>query len=330
MNKRNIERALQAKLKDWLEHIDNEYIKDLIRQNAMVSGGAIVSLVNGEKPNDYDIYFKTKEATMEVAKYYAEIWNNELNKGKKIIVVDTNELIANDAYHATYRFPDRIECLIDNGTYNKSGRAGEIRNEELLDMMAMNDNESGIDDKSEPIDFNEPEVHLDKSEADKDNKMKYRPRYFSTNAITLSDGIQIVIRFWGPIEEIHQNFDFLHCKGNYDFATNTLNISNETLFAIINKELIYQGSKYPLCSIIRTRKFITRGYTINAGQYVKMALELQELDLKDLKTFKDQLIGVDSLYFAQMIGAMTNKRLSDPDFDFTGPYLIEIINRIFG
>ena len=66
---------------------------------------------------------------------------------------------------------------------------------------------------------------------------------------------------------------------------------------IINKELIYTGSKYPLCSIIRTRKFIERGYHINAGQYVKMAWQLNKLDLNNLDVFKDQLMGVDSFYW---------------------------------
>ena len=61
------------------------------------------------------------------------------------------------------------------------------------------------------------------------------------------------------------------------------------------------GSKYPLCSIIRTRKFIQRGYTINAGQYLKMAMQLNELDLKDVSVLQDQLIGVDSAYFDMVI-----------------------------
>src|SRR3546814_939057 len=42
----------------------------------------------------------------------------------------------------------------------------------------------------------------------------YRPVFMSTNAITLSDKIQIVLRFYGEADAIHENYDFVHCT-NY-------------------------------------------------------------------------------------------------------------------
>jgi hypothetical protein len=84
-----------------------------------------------------------------------------------------------------------------------------------------------------------------------------------------------------------------------------------------------------LCSIIRTRKFISRGWIINAGQYLKMALQLNELNLKDLNVFKDQLAGVDSAYFAQAISMIAERKEKDPTFEIDNSYLFEVINRIF-
>lgn len=162
-----------------------------------------------------------------------------------------------------------------------------------------------------------------------EEKPKYRPRYFSTNAISLSNDIQIVIRFYGSVEEIHKNYDFIHCTCSYDYKENKVNLPTKALEAIINKELYYCGSKYPLCSIIRTRKFLKRGWTINAGQYLKMALQLNELDLKDLKVFKDQLTGVDSAYFNQAIEMIIKRQEEDESFQIDNTYLFEIINRIF-
>ena len=48
---------------------------------------------------------------------------------------------------------------------------------------------------------------------------------------------------------------------------------------LLARQLVYQGSKYPICSMIRTRKFLQRGWHINAGQYLKMAFQVSELDL---------------------------------------------------
>ena len=109
----------------------------------------------------------------------------------------------------------------------------------------------------------------------------------------------------------------------------SLNFRARALESIINKELYYVGSKYPLCSIIRTRKFIARGWTINAGQYVKMALQLNQFNLLDLNVFADQLVGVDSAYFSNAIAQIKERQEKEPDFKVDSTYLFEVINRIF-
>ena len=294
MNSKNIAKSLNAKINNWIDSIENEEIKKIIKDNAIVTGGAIVSLLNGEKPNDYDIYFKTKEAVKLVAEYYAGIWN-ETHKDKAMVTIQDND--------------DKIQCFIRS--------VGAV----------LEEGEDGIDDDTEPVEIDQ--IVEETQEEQREEKPKYRPRYFSTNAISLSNDIQIVIRFYGSIEEIHKNYDFVHCTCSYDFKENKVNLPAKALEAIINKELIYCGSKYPLCSIIRTRKFLSRGYTINAGQYLKMALQLNELNLHDLNVFKDQLTGVDSAYFEQVISYLSEKKEKDKDFQIDNAYLFEIINKIF-
>lgn len=293
MNSKNIAKSLKTKLDDWCKNIDNEEIVKIIKENAIITGGALVSLLNGEKPNDYDIYFKDKESVLKIAQYYAEIWN-KTHEDKNIVQITDKE--------------GRIQCFIQS--------AGVV----------IEDDEDGISDSSEP----EIEPFAEETEEEQRQEIpKYRPRYFSTNAISLSNDIQIIIRFYGDVDKIHENYDFVHCTCSYDYKNNKVNLPVKALEAIINKELIYCGSKYPLCSIIRTRKFLSRGYTINAGQYLKMALQLNELDLKDLDVFKDQLTGVDSAYFSQAIEMIAKKQEEDSSFQIDNTYLFEIINRIF-
>lgn len=291
MNSKNIKKALSAKLNDWLKSIEDEEIAKIIKENAIITGGAIVSLLTGEQPNDYDVYFKTEESCQLVAKYYANKWNSMYPEKPQVEVLNEE---------------GRITCFI---------RSVEV---------AAEDDENCIDDASEPVYEGEPFTENEESE-----KPKYRPRYFSTNAISLSDKIQIVIRFYGNVDEIHKNYDFAHCTCSYDYKTNKLDLPNKALECIINKELYYMGSRYPLCSIIRSRKFITRGWHINAGQYLKMCLQLNELNLHDFKVFKDQLAGVDSAYFAQAIDGIEKKMQEDPEFKIDNNYLFEVINRIF-
>ncbi len=296
MNSKNIAKALNAKLADWCKHIDNEDVVTAIKHDAIITGGAIVNMLQGESPNDYDVYFKTIETCKAVADYYAAKWNAE-HPDKQVHVKIEN---------------DRVMMTI-----------GEGRGE----GTTIEDGETGIDDDTEPYATeNEDNPTEQNPEIE---KPKYRPRYFSTNALSLSDKIQIVVRFWGPVEKIHENYDFEHCKCSYDWHTDTVNLPTKALECIINRELYYSGSKYPLCSIIRTRKFISRGWSINAGQYVKMALQLNKLDLSDLNVFRDQLVGVDSAYFEAVITYLQQKKENNPEFVVDDRYLFEVINRIF-
>lgn len=158
-----------------------------------------------------------------------------------------------------------------------------------------------------------------------EGKPEYKPIFMSSNAITLSDKIQIVVRFYGEPNQIHANYDFVHCTCYWSSWDEELVTPVKALTAMMGKELIYVGSKYPLCSLIRIRKFIARKWTISAGQMLKISLQLNELDLFNLTVLQDQLVGVDSAYFAQLIEALQSV---DPS-KLNSAYVAEIIDRIF-
>src|SRR5690625_923960 len=178
----------------------------------------------------------------------------------------------------------------------------------------------------------EPEGHeIDEEDVFdvKDDKEDFEPVFLSTNAISLRGKVQIVLRFYGDADEIHENYDFVHAKCYWRAENNHLSLPRESLESILTKELIYTGSKYPLCSIFRAKKFINRGWYINAGQYLKMALQLNEMDLLDVKILEEQLTGVDDAYFQMLLNAIEEKKEKDPNFKLNNSYLIEVINRIF-
>lgn len=294
MNSKNISKSLTRKMEDWKNSIKDPNVQEAVKRGAIITGGAFVSLLNNESPNDYDIYFKTKEDLLIVVKYYVAEWKKE-HDHHEISVIDEN---------------DRIKVRIKS--------AGAV---------FESDEESGIDDDTEPF-LTENEESPTEQNPDID-KPKYRPRYITTNAISLSDKIQIVIRFFGSVEEIHSNYDFTHTTCSYNYENKEVILPAKALECIITKELQYQGSKYPLASIIRTRKFINRGWFVNAGQYLKMCLQLNELNLKDLSVFEDQLVGVDSAYFSVVIGDLKKKKENEPNFEIDNSYLFSIINKIF-
>lgn len=266
MNSKDIKKHLSDKVNDWVASVDDITVAETIRSSAIITGGALVSLLTGEAVNDYDVYFRTKDACVKVSQYYIDKWNKEHND----------------------------DVFLDTG-----------------------------DKEDDPVRIIAPLGIAETKEGEEENS-EYTPIFLSSNAITLSNKVQIVIRFYGEVEDIHKNYDFVHCTCSWTSWDNEVQLPAKALECIINKELIYVGSRYPLCSIIRTRKYIERGYTINAGQYVKMALQLNELDLTNYDTLKEQVTGVDSYYFKTLIEDL-NKTTSSLTID----HLFELIDKVF-
>lgn len=335
MNSKNIKKHLNAKMRDWLNSITDEEVKKAIKENTIVTGGAMVSLLTGETIHDYDVYFRTKDACVTVAKYYVELWNKNHPQGEDEVAIlkveddktETKRVIKDpnlpfskeNSKETTITTPGRVKVWIQS-----KGVAEE-------EDPKQKDNRPPEYDLSFPptYDKTDEEIAIEKDVETSEDKPKYRPVFLSSNAITLSDKIQVVIRFYGEIEDIHKNYDFAHCTCSWTSWNNEVQLPTKALECIINKELYYVGSKYPLCSIIRTRKYLERGYHINAGQYVKMAFQLNKLNLYDINTLEDQLTGVDSGYFHMMIEALNKKADESGEAKVDESYVFELINRMF-
>lgn len=194
------------------------------------------------------------------------------------------------------------------------------------DRVKIRIQSSGVagDESTEDREDTEP-FHGDiLAESNTNSKKKFRPVFMTANAVTLSNDVQLIMRFVGEPDEIHENYDFVHCTNYWDSNTGKVVLRVEALEALLTRELRYVGSRYPLSSIIRTRKFIKRGWSINAGQFVKMAMQLNLLNLLDPEVLEDQLIGVDVTYFNQLVIAVKSKGNS-----VDTAYIITLIDKIF-
>jgi len=70
LTKRTIRGILKQKIGEWLDSIDDEQLRNDISGKVLVTGGSIVSMLLGEKVNDYDVYLKDKDSVVRLANYY--------------------------------------------------------------------------------------------------------------------------------------------------------------------------------------------------------------------------------------------------------------------
>jgi len=305
MKAKTIKAVIRNKVNAWLESIEDETVRKLLAKNVIVTGGCIASMLLKEKVNDFDLYFRTQEAAEMAAGYYVA----QFKKNPPPRFADMREIPIHVLVEG-----DRVKIVVKS-----AGIASATGDQDY--RYFEGDQDPGAPNAEDYVQRAMGIVE----DAEDEGKPQYRPVFLSANAITLSQRVQLIVRFHGEPDEVHKNYDFAHCTNYWTSWNNELYLRPEALEALLTRELRYNGSRYPLCSIIRLRKFIKRGWTINAGQILKMVMQLNALDLTDLSVLEDQLTGVDVAYFIEVINALRERDEKTVD----SAYLLEIIDRMF-
>jgi hypothetical protein len=139
-----------------------------------------------------------------------------------------------------------------------------------------------------------------------------KPVYKSDNALTYKRAsgkneyeVQLITRFYGTPEEILNTFDFTIVQGCYDFQTESFVLDENFLTDIAKRVLRYSNnSRYPLCALIRTKKYKDRGYVLPNSTIIAIAFALNRVDMTSYKGIKDQLLGVDTMFLVNFLESL--------------------------
>lgn len=311
MTERTIKAILAKKFNDFVSSIDDVELQEQVKKNTIITGGCIASMLLNEKINDFDLYFRSLEVARAVASHYLATYQQQHPNFSSSAKVELYQSVVDNEYRLRIYIPSagKLGTNDDKPAYDQedSLQGGEFIDEETAVQAEELKN---ID--SDAGDFTPPPA-------------RYIPLFITDNAISLSNKIQLIIRFYGEPEVVHKNFDFVHCTCYWQSWDQKLVLPADALKALLAKELIFTNSKYPICSLFRLRKFIKRGFIISAGQILKIALKISELDLTDPAVLQDQLIGVDCLYFLQLLHKLKENHPNKLD----SQYIINIIDRMF-
>lgn len=294
MQRKTIAKIIKTKLESWLESITDENLRKDVKDNIVVSGGSICSLFQMQDVNDYDVYLKSEAVCYRLAKYYAQAYTE-----MEVVAEFDKETLLQSYENLDESYIGTRKVILENL------KEGQVK-------MLMPSTPAGLRTSFEDEGLN-----------------KYVPLFFSPNAISLSDKVQVVLRFTGTVEEIHKSFDFIHATNYYTFKEGLVT-NIRALESIMTRQLYYQGSLYPLTTIIRMKKFIKRNWNVSAGEMLKAMYQISTLDLSDPYVLEEQVCGLDVAYFSKVIEILKGKQDSDPDFKMSYEWLVTIIDKVFG
>lgn len=321
MKRKTIKKICDAKIKNWIESVTDKETKKAIEEGAFITGGAIASMLMGEPVNDFDVYFKEMDNLRKVIEYYTKI----ANKGNLQVITPKNTGDLAQEYASILDGRDWTQEDVDSfldKRYGDSLLTSSLKNSEPNRIQIVM--YSGV---KQFVSLKEQEKEENMSDEQRSKIKKYRLAYLTSNAITLTDKLQIVIRFHGDPDEVHKNYDFVHATSFYDYKEKSLVIKEGVLESIRTKELKYIGSLYPLTSILRAQKFIKRGWRVSAGTMLKIMYQVSLLDLNNIDVLNEQLVGVDVAYFDRLISEL--KKATQEDEKVSQGLLFELIEKIF-
>ena len=230
-------------------------------EEIVIAGGAIASLLLGEKPKDYDFYFLRPQ--------------HHWNIIKRLI-------------------PDGIDYSVNNT--------------------------SGIDLK---LDWAFRRIDAEDVLPERFCDMGIRPTFITENAITFDCGWQVVTKFGSlTTHEIVNNFDFAHTQMLWD-GRQIDGYTTPAFRSLATRDLHYQGSKYPLASLFRSKKFQNRGWNLPVGEMLKIVMDIQQFDLSDPMVLKEQLVGIDVAYLSALL-CMLRERNDPVDV----AWLTEVLDKL--
>lgn len=301
----------------------DEDLAEALSQGMYFAGGCLASLLGGDKVNDFDMYFTSRELALRFIDAYRERYSVAAfsvpgyvrrqikpESAPQPAATDT-EIIADNV--GTVGKPNNYLVLLDWTNWCRCRTKGKA------------EADSGDDDANDDVAI-EGLYHDVAISNDKDG---CRPTLVSPNAISLANRMQVVTCVTGPPEELLQDFDFSHCRIAYrpmtvpghahsgDRVRQAFTFEEDTLRALLAKELVVKSASRPLCSLVRMRKFIKRGYRINAGNIMLLAMAFKKLDLRDVNVLREQLLAVDAAYFWGLLRALDPEKLAVQDGDVT-------------
>jgi len=149
-------------------------------------------------------------------------------------------------------------------------------------------------------------------------------KFVSEKSLTFIKGeykIQVIhYRFFNDHRDVFSDFDFDANMGAYDFIRDEILLHDSFLPALASKDItINKGTKYPLISLVRLKKYQEKGFNFKPTEILKLAIRTTQLNINSWEDLEDQVGGV--------YGELCLNQKNPPKFSID--YAIDNFNSLF-
>ena len=158
-------------------------------------------------------------------------------------------------------------------------------------------------------------------------------RCITPHAITLVGNVQIIHAWSGSPDDVLNRFDFNHLRAWVHLSSTlaleqTYYMDKTVLEDILVNRARYIHSDYPLSSLFRMKKLISRDWHVGAGDMIALAVDLAKVDFTSINVLKKQMVGIDLETLMDIVRAITNKHGNEGNL--TNKELFDFLKTFFG
>jgi hypothetical protein len=166
-------------------------------------------------------------------------------------------------------------------------------------------------------------------------RTKASPVFVTDHATTYrceGNTFQLVKVVFGSAAEVFDKFDFTVCMGAYSCGEDTFTLQTHFIQHNSQRKLVFhKGTLFPICSMVRTVKYMRRGYTMTGVERIRIAMAVSRLQLTSWQDVKKQLQGIDTTFLKPLTDNMLSEGRADKTFDYDefDAYIEDIMTKYY-
>lgn len=108
--------------------------------------------------------------------------------------------------------------------------------------------------------------------------------------------MQVIVGNYKTAQDIFNSFDFTVCMAAFDFETEEYTFHPDFWPDVASRVIRFnEGTKYPLNSLLRIKKYMAKGYTVSKSQLIKMALTIHKTS-DQMRKWEDLETAIGGIY----------------------------------
>jgi hypothetical protein len=141
--------------------------------------------------------------------------------------------------------------------------------------------------------------------------------------------IQLIKKIFASTPEgVMDNFDFTVCECVYLPKTQEFVMGENFLADLCGRRLVYNiNAKYPIASLWRVNKYVKKGFKLAAIESIKLALCINNLNIKNYQDLKEQLEGIDTLFLAELTDVLIKNENKEYDLKTALDYMNQVLEQ---